>query len=115
MDIFILYTRIQIFCPKLKFLAKVSAYKIGALIMLFALIMNLPVDLSRQVVNTSFKIDSNVTTVLYTYGKLIMFLCVVYSEVIIIISNHFKIKLFKISRSIHLHQKQDFFLVNCRC
>jgi len=71
MDIFILYDRIHILYPKLKFLAKVSVYKISVVIFLFAFIINIPINLSRQAITVPFKIGSNTTTLLQTYGNIL--------------------------------------------
>jgi len=57
--------------PKLKFLAKVSVYKISVVIVLFAFIINIPINLSRQAISVSFKIGSNTTTLLQTYGNIL--------------------------------------------
>jgi len=70
MDIFILYGRIQMLVPSLKFLSKISVYKVAVLLAFFSCVINLPINLSRQAFKAELKIDSNVTTILYSYGKI---------------------------------------------
>jgi len=70
MDIFILYGRIQMLVPRLKFLSKVSVYKVAMMLAVFSCVINLPINLSRQAFKSELKIDSNATTVLYSYGKI---------------------------------------------
>jgi hypothetical protein len=68
MDMLIVYTRIQILYPRLKFLAKVSVYKISAVILLICVVINIPINLGKQVVKERFNLGSNTTLVLETYG-----------------------------------------------
>jgi len=70
MDIFILYGRIQMLVPRLKFLSKVSLYKVAVFLAFFSCVINLPINMSRQAFKSELKIDSNSTTVLYSYGKI---------------------------------------------
>ncbi len=69
-DIFSLYSRLQIFCPKLSFLAKHSVYKISVIMLIISFVMNIPINMSRQTIAKSFKINSNETLILETFGKI---------------------------------------------
>ncbi len=68
LDLFIVYTRIQMLCPRLKFLSKTSIYLVSFLIFIFSVAINVPINLSRTMVTTSFQIRPNSTSVLGTYG-----------------------------------------------
>jgi len=68
MDMLIVYTRIQMLYPRLTFLAKVSVYKISAVILLICVVVNMPINLGKQVVKERFNLGSNTTLVLETYG-----------------------------------------------
>ncbi len=70
MDIFILYGRIQMLSSKLELFSKVSVYKIAIIIVIFSMIVNIPINLGRQVIKVPFRIESNVTSVLEAYGKI---------------------------------------------
>jgi len=69
MDIFISYGRIQMLYPKLKLMAKTSVYKISTFLLVLCCFVNIPTIISRQNIKVEFRIDSNTTTVLYTFGK----------------------------------------------
>ena len=69
MDIYIVYSRIQVLYPKWKFLVKTSINKIALVMIIFCVLVNVPINLGRQVIKTTFRIESNATTTLETYGK----------------------------------------------
>ncbi len=101
MDIFISYGRIQMLYPKLKFMAKASVYKIAALLLFSCCLVNIPTIISRQNFKVEFKIDSNATTSLYTFGKISDF-----SIKLILVIPIFLIILNQ--RCFKLYHKQDF-------
>ncbi len=68
LDSFIVYTRIQMLYPRLKFLSKTSIYVVSLFIFIFSVVINVPINLSRTIVKTRFQIGSNSTSVLATYG-----------------------------------------------
>ena len=68
-DVYIVFSRIQVLYPKLKFLAKASIYKIALTITVFSVFLNIPINMGRQVTKVPFKIESNETTILETIGK----------------------------------------------
>jgi len=68
LDSFIVYTRIQMLYPRLKFLSKTSIYVVSLFIFIFSVVINVPINLSRTIVKTPFQIGSNSTSVLATYG-----------------------------------------------
>lgn len=70
MDIFIVYDRLQMFCPKLKNFAKTSIYLIALIMIVICFTINIPINLSRQVVSFPFRIESNTTSYLKAYGKI---------------------------------------------
>jgi len=69
MDIYIIYGRIQVLYPKLKLFAKTSISRISLGILAFCFIINIPINLSRDVVKIPLKIESNKTTIFEAYGN----------------------------------------------
>ncbi len=70
---FMVYSRVQVLHTRLKFLAKTSIFKIIFFIFIFCVILNIPINLGRSVINRSFKIQSNFTTIVGSYGKKLIF------------------------------------------
>ncbi len=69
LDIFIVYGRIQVLCPKLKFLGKICAYKISVLIIVLSILINLPPNLGRQLDKLTLNLEKNQTLFLSKYGN----------------------------------------------
>lgn len=68
MDTFIVYERIQLYNPKWKFLSKTSAGKISLFVFLFSLVLNVPVNLSRNVIQNEFFTSTNKSVLAYSYA-----------------------------------------------
>ncbi len=69
MDLVIVYDRIQILYPMPKF---VGSLKINTMVLtglLFTIVINIPINIGRRVVEVPFRIESNTTTILLAYGK----------------------------------------------
>lgn len=68
LDIFLVYERIQIYLPNLKFLRSKSAGTISFAVLLYSLVINIPVNLSRTVHQQRITIESNEPITVYYYG-----------------------------------------------
>jgi hypothetical protein len=68
MDIYIIYGRIQIFYPKLTFLKETSISMFSFIILIFCILINIPINMSRQMTILPFSIYQNKTTILFTPG-----------------------------------------------
>lgn len=69
MDILILLKRIQLIYPKLKLFRKTPVNRIAFVMLVFCFIINIPIILSRGIIKVPFKIESNETELLETYGS----------------------------------------------
>ena len=69
MDIMLVYSRIELLTNKFKFVAKTSVKKITLAILAFSVLINIPINLGRQVTKLPFRIESNETIYLETYGN----------------------------------------------
>ena len=66
LDIFIVQDRIQMMQPKMNFLKKLSSRMISFLVLVFCCLVNIPVNMARQVKTTTITL-SNRTTEVYQY------------------------------------------------
>jgi hypothetical protein len=73
MDIVITYERVQIIVPKMNILAKFSILKISSVAFVFSVLVNIPVNVAREVQEQVFRIDSNETIILRYFSKKFFF------------------------------------------
>jgi len=69
MDIVITYERVQMIFPKMIILAKFSILKIASVAFVFSVLVNIPVNVAREVHEQVFRIDSNETIILRYLSK----------------------------------------------
>ena len=73
MDIYITYTRIQVFKPNYKFLSQTPVQTVAFSIIIISIVITLPINISRQVITYQFEMtETNTSIVLHTYGKLLL-------------------------------------------
>jgi hypothetical protein len=71
MDVVIAYERVQVLSPRMNFLGRFSIKKIAFVAFVLSLLVNVPVNVGRELQKKAFRIESNKTTILRTYGKII--------------------------------------------
>jgi len=69
----ITYERVQIIVPKMNILAKFSILKISSVAFVFSVLVNIPVNVAREVQEQVFRIDSNETIILRYFSKKFFF------------------------------------------
>jgi len=65
----ITYERVQIIVPKMNIFAKFSIIKIASVAFVFSVLVNIPVNVAREVQEQVFRIDSNETIILRYFSK----------------------------------------------
>jgi len=69
----ITYERVQIIVPKMIILAKFSIITISSVAFVFSVLVNIPVNVAREVQEQVFRIDSNETIILRYFSKKFFF------------------------------------------